>query len=178
VDGETVTLFTSDISTGISTLSPFHATHVPSSEVHTVRLDTFIGDHRLRSVEFVKTDIEGFDLFALRAFPWETHHPKAIVCEFEDNKTQRLGYTSHDMARFLEQKGYAVVVSEWYPIVEYGSQHTWRRFARYPAEIPSDSWGNLMAIDPPLLDQLEQASDRAVRRDRARRKAERFLRVV
>jgi len=178
-DGETVTLFTSDISTGISTLSPFHSTHMPSTEVRTVRLDTFIEtDHRIRGVDFLKTDVEGYDLLALRTFPWATHHPKAIVCEFEDNKTKRLGYDSNDMARFLEQRGYAVVVSEWYPIVQYGGQHTWRRFAHYPTDIPTNSWGNLIAIDPRLLKQLNRACDVAIRRDRCRRRAERLLRLA
>ncbi len=174
-DGEAVTLFTSDVSTGISTLSPFHATHIAGTEVQTVRLDTFIREHDIGNVDFLKTDIEGFDLFALRAFPWDTHHPRAVVCEFEDNKTSRLGYTVRDMASFLEEKGYAVVVSEWYPVVRYGSQHKWRRFSRYPTDVPGDSWGNLIAVDPRLIGELERFCALATRQEHARGRAERIL---
>lgn len=175
MDGDIVSLFTSDISAGISTLSPFHPTHEPTSEVRTVRLDTFIGVYGIREVDFVKTDVEGYDLLALRTFPWDKFHPKAVVCEFEDNKTNRLGYTVNDMAKFLQEKGYVVVVSEWYPIIQYGTEHRWRRFAHYPTEIPSDSWGNLIAVEPRLLEQLDRACKVAVRKDRARLKAERLL---
>lgn len=172
-DGEEVQLFTSDVSTGISTLSPFHATHTPTTTVRTVRLDTYIRERGVEKVDFLKIDTEGFDLFVLRTFPWEDLHPKAVVCEFEDNKTTRLGHDVHDIARFLEQQGYAIVVSEWEPITRYGIRHTWRRFARYPTEIDGKSWGNLIAVDPSLLESVERAGRTAVRRMRVRRWADR-----
>jgi FkbM family methyltransferase len=171
-DGEEVPLFTSDVSTGISTLSPFHDTHAPTATVQTVRLDTYLREHDIGHVDFLKIDIEGYDLFALRTFPWDTLHPKAVVCEYEDNKTVRLGHDVHDIARFLEQRGYSVVVSEWEPITQYGVRHTWRRFARYPTELAGDSWGNLIAVDPSLLESLEQAEESAVKRLRIRQWAE------
>ncbi|MCV7030341.1 FkbM family methyltransferase [Mycobacterium sherrisii] len=171
-DGDEVQLFTSDVSTGISTLSPFHSTHTPTTTVRTVRLDTYIREHGIEQVDFLKTDTEGFDLFVLRTFPWDTLHPKAVVCEFEDNKTTRLGYDVHDIARFLQQQGYSIVVSEWEPITQYGVRHTWRRFARYPTELGGDTWGNLIAVDPSLLESIERAGQSAVRRMRIRRWAE------
>jgi FkbM family methyltransferase len=155
-DGAEVPLFTSDVSTGISTLSPFHSTHAPVATVKTVRLDTYIHEHNIDTVDFLKTDIEGFDFFALRTFPWSTHHPKAVVCEFEDNKTVRLGHDMHDVAKFLQGQGYSVLVSEWAPIVEYGRHHRWRRLMRYPADVPDGSWGNLIAVEPRLLSQVEK----------------------
>lgn len=176
VDGAEVTLFTSDVSTGISSLSAFHETHIPATTVRTVRLDTYLREQGIGWVDFLKTDIEGHDLAALRTFPWETFHPHAVVCEFEDNKTLSLGHNAQDLAEFLTRKGYAVVVSEWEPIVRYGTAHTWRRFMRYPAEIPDDSWGNLIAVDPILLDSLERACKSAVRRLKIRRHWDRLLR--
>jgi len=155
-DGDEVSLFTSDISTGISTLSPFHPTHEPTTTVQTIRLDTFLRERNIGRVDFLKTDIEGFDLCALRTFPWESHHPKAVICEFEDNKTTRLGHTVKDTAEFLRGHGYEVMVSEWEPIVEYGLRHTWRRFVRYPVDLTSDSWGNLIAVDPHMIGALER----------------------
>lgn len=171
-DGEEVSLFTSDVSSGISTLSPFHNTHEATATVRTVRLDTYIREQGINQVDFLKIDTEGYDLFALRTFPWDTLHPKAVVCEFEDNKTTRLGYDVHDIARFIEQQGYSIVVSEWEPITEYGVRHTWRRFARYPTHLGSDSWGNLIAVEPSLLESIERAGQSAVKRMRIRRWAE------
>ncbi|WP_198166612.1 FkbM family methyltransferase [Mycobacterium sherrisii] len=167
-DDDEVSLFTSDVSSGISTLSPFHATHEPTTRVRTVRLDTYIRDRAIGQVDFLKIDTEGYDLFALRTFPWDTLHPKVVVCEFEDNKTTRLGHDVHDIARFIQQRGYAILVSEWEPITEYGVKHTWRRFARYPTELGADSWGNLIAVDPSLLEAVERAGSSAVRRMRIR----------
>lgn len=176
-DGDTVSFFTSDVSSGISTLSPFHPSHVPTASVETVRLDTYILKHGIRRVDFVKTDVEGFDLFALRTFPWETQRPTAIVCEFEDRKTERLGYTAQDLAQFLAQKGYSIVVSEWNPVIEYGSQHKWREFKSYPADIPPDSFGNLIAVEPALLPTIERACRSAARNLRAREMLSSFLGV-
>ncbi|MGE2689153.1 FkbM family methyltransferase [Mycolicibacterium pulveris] len=176
VDGDEVALFTSDVSTGISTLSPFHATHTPTATVQTVRLDTYLRERAVDQVDFLKTDIEGFDLFALRTFPWATHHPKAVVCEFEDHKTLRLGHDVHESAQYLERQGYSVLVSEWEPIARYGTRHRWRRFARYPADVAADSWGNLIAVEPPLLEPLERAGQSAVRRLRTRQWVDRLRR--
>ena len=158
VDGEQVPLYTSDVSTGISTLSPFHATHRSSATVRTVRLDTYIRERGVEEVDFLKTDIEGFDFFALRSFPWEIRRPKAVVCEFEDRKTTRLGHDVHDIAHYLTERRYSVLVSEWDPISEYGTRHHWRRFRRYPANIAADGWGNLIAVEPELLGPLERAA--------------------
>lgn len=173
-DAAKVPLFTSNVSTGISTLSPFHASHEPTATVETVRLDTYLRQAGIARVDFFKTDIEGFDLFALRTFPWQTHHPKAVVCEFEDRKTTRLGHTVRDTADFLEKQGYVVVVSEWNPIVEYGSRHTWRRFVRYPVDLTDDSWGNLIAVDPALLGETERISRSTARRLRIRQRVDRM----
>ncbi len=171
-DGDEVSLFTSDVSSGISTLSPFHTTHEPTATVRTVRLDTYIREQGIKQVDFLKIDTEGYDLFALRTFPWDTLHPKAVVCEFEDNKTTRLGHDVHEIARFIEQQGYSIVVSEWEPITQYGVRHTWRRFARYPTELDADSWGNLIAVEPSLLESIDRAGRSAVKRMRLRQWAE------
>ena len=173
-DGQSVSLFTSDVSTGISTLSPFHGTHAPTATVQTVRLDTFLADRGIRDVDFLKVDIEGYDLYALRSFPWDAHQPRAVVCEFEDHKTVPLGHDVHDIAKFLEQHGYKVIVSEWEPIVEYGTAHTWKRFVRYPTDISPDGWGNLIAVRPELIEATDRAGQWTIRRLRVRRWVDRL----
>ena len=174
-DGARVSLFTSDVSTGISALSPFHPTHAPTATVETVRLDTYIQTNGLDRVDFLKTDVEGHDLAALRTFPWDSQKPRAVVCEFEDKKTVPLGHEARDIAEFLADKGYAVLVSEWEPIVEYGSTHRWRRFAPFPSEIPADSWGNLIAVDPELLDRLNRSARSAAWKLYFRRRLGRYF---
>jgi FkbM family methyltransferase len=143
---ESVTLFRSDVSSGISGLSRFHASHVASGTVDVTTLTAVCLDHHIEAIDFLKIDTEGYDLFVLRGVPWEALAPHVIVCEFEDAKTVPLGYTFHDLARYLQQHGYRVVVSEWYPVKRYGGVHDWRRFARYPCElIDRNGWGNLIA---------------------------------
>lgn len=143
-DGEQLSFYTSEVSAGISTLAPFHPSHEATTEVETVTLATLLAD--VDDVTLLKTDTEGWDLPVLRTFPWERLHPIAVVCEFEDRKTVPLGYTFHDLARFLTERDYTVLVSEWYPVVEYGRRHEWRSLRPYPAELADPrGWGNLIA---------------------------------
>ena len=152
-DGEIVQLYTSPVSTGISTLAPFHQTHQPSVEVETVRLDTFLAT--VDEVAVLKTDTEGYDLPVLRSFPWDRIHPRAVVAEFEDRKTLPLGYDFKDMADFMMELGYAVLVSEWYPVVEYGQHHRWRSLRRYPTALTDKGgWGNLICVEPHLAGRV------------------------
>lgn len=144
-DGELVTLYTSGVSSGISSMSPFDPSHRPSVQVETVRLDTLLAD--VPRVMILKTDTEGWDLPVLRTFPWQRMKPNVVVCEFEDRKTLPLGYTAGDLGDFLVERGYHVLVSEWWPIAEYGRRHRWRRLARYPVELGEQAWGNLIATD-------------------------------
>ena len=152
-DGEAVSLYTSSVSFGISALAPFHPSHEATMTVETVRLDTLL--EGVPEVTLLKTDTEGWDLPVLRTFPWDRLHPMAVVCEFEDRKTVPLGYTYHDLARFLSAQGYSVLVSEWHPVVEYGQQHRWRSLRPYPTELADPgAWGNLIATDSVIANRL------------------------
>lgn len=178
VDGDTVELFTSEVSSGISSMAAFHPSHQASASVQTVRLDTFLSQHDVPSVDFLKVDTEGFDLHVLRTFPWDRHRPTVVVCEFEDRKTKPLGYDYADLAQFLMARGYVVLVSEWKPIVEYGMSHTWLRVRRFPAELDhEDSWGNFVAVPPELADDALKVARRQGRRLRLRRTCERMTRT-
>ena len=106
-----VSFFTSEQSTGISGLSAFHETHIEAQTVDLVTLTEFFKDKPLRAVDFLKIDTEGHDLFVLNGFPWNRCMPAVIECEFEDTKTVSHGYTYHDLAHFLVDKGYTVYVS-------------------------------------------------------------------
>jgi FkbM family methyltransferase len=139
--------YRSKVSTGISGLSAFHQSHQEVQQVDTVTLTEFFKDKVLASVGFLKIDTEGHDLMVLQGFPWERFKPEVIECEFEDSKTVPLGYTFHDIASYLVEKEYIVLVSEWHPIIRYGIKHDWRTLMRYPCNLSNNNgWGNLIAF--------------------------------
>jgi FkbM family methyltransferase len=141
-----VPFFTSNVSTGISGLSAFHSSHVAAGTIDLTTVGRVCEEQNVEHVDFLKIDTEGFDLFVLKGVPWERIQPDVLVCEFENSKTMPLGYSFHDLAQFLEGKGYRVLVSEWHPIREYGVLHDWNRFVLYPCEPQSDkAWGNVIA---------------------------------
>jgi FkbM family methyltransferase len=147
-DGAKVAFYSSDVSTGISGLSDFHPTHEKVADVETITLKTFCGENAVGDIDFLKIDTEGFDLFVLKGFDWDgQRHPEVILTEFEDNKTRPLGYSFLDQADFLAGQGYELLVSEWFPIVEYGRRHKWRRFVTNPQKVSDrDAWGNIIAF--------------------------------
>ena len=154
-DDEMVTLYTSPVSTGISTLVPFHPSHRPAGQVGTVRLDTYL--RQVEEVTVLKTDAEGYDMPILRTFPWHRLKPRAVISEFEDSRSAQNGYTHKDIAEFLVARGYAVFVSEWYPVVEYGRRLRWRSIREYPTPLTDPrGWGNLIAVIPSDVGDLKQ----------------------
>ncbi len=151
-----LTFFLSDESTGISSLHPFHETHRKGFTVDAVTLADHCESHNISHIDFLKIDVEGHDFFVLQGINWDKQKPDVIVCEFEDRKTTPLGYTFADMAEYLIERGYHVIVSEWYPIVQYGTSHKWRCSADFPYQLKDPlGWGNLIAIrDKRVLDEL------------------------
>ena len=147
VGGQEMTFYKSPVSTGISGMLAFHPSHYSSGTVTTVTLTEYLADVGIANVDFLKIDCEGYDLFVLQGFPWSKVQPAAIICEFEDRKTVAVGYNFHDMADYLRDCGYQIIVSEWYPIVEYGGTHRWRRYEPYPCDLlDKNAWGNLIAV--------------------------------
>ena len=177
-DGRLIFLYTSSVSSGISTLQPFHPSHRATASVTTVRLDTYLVDHQIPDVGFLKVDAEGHDLEVLRTFPWNVIHPIVVLCEFEDRKTVPLGHTHADIAEFLAAQGYSIVLSEWHPIIRYGDDHRWRRAIRYPATPADDAWGNIMAVDQSNVALLIRKLRFAGFRLRIRRSADRLVGVI
>ena len=151
---ENVSFYASELSTGISSLSPFHSSHKKSATVTTKTLDWLIEKERLTSVDLLKIDVEGHELDVLNGIDLTHIKPRVVVAEFENNKTQLRGFTVDVLAEKLRQAGYEIYVSEWRPIVEYGGHHQWRRLLKYPCEIDADAWGNLVC----LSDRFEQSA--------------------
>jgi len=140
-----VTLYKSQQSTGISSLSPFHESHYAAIGVDVITLTEFIREQKIKKVDFLKIDTEGYDFFVLQGYPWKKA-PQVILCEFENSKTEPLGYSFDDMAKFLISKGYKLKISEWYPVKAYGTAHEWKRLVDYPCELDDKAWGNIIAL--------------------------------
>lgn len=153
--GQTVSFYASEESTGVSGLSGFTDKHKVICEVKTTTLKDQISINAIDRVDFLKIDTEGFDLMVLKGFPWGSHRPRIIECEFENLKTIPLGYSFEDIADYLLDLGYYVYVSEWHPIVRYGIQHDWKVLSHYPCKLSTEkAWGNLLAFDKKPDEQL------------------------
>jgi FkbM family methyltransferase len=156
-----VTFYISDQSSGISSLKPFHKSHHESLKVDVITLAGFFVEQQLHEekIDFLKIDTEGFDYFVLQGFPWDQVSPGLILCEFENAKTEPLGYSTTDLVEYLRAKSYNLIISEWYPILTYGSPHCWRRFALYPCELlDPEAWGNIIAVrDPEIFSNIAKA---------------------
>ena len=140
-----VKIFASNESSGVSGLSPFLETHEEVCRVPLLRLDTEIKKRELKHIRYLKVDVEGHEMDVLKGLNLDENSPDFIQLEYEDFKTQSLGYTSHDLCTVLGDKGYKILVSEWWPIQKYGIRHSWKQIYHYNGDIPSDSWGNLIA---------------------------------
>jgi FkbM family methyltransferase len=144
-----VQFYTSTESTGIASLVPFRETHTKGDLVPVRTLREVTAERGVDRLDYLKIDAEGYDLRVLEGFPFDRLTPRAVMCEFEDAKTTRIGYGTHDLGRFLTDRGYAVYLSEWHPIVRYGITHRWRSIRRYPCRLHDErGWGNFLAVRP------------------------------
>lgn len=152
--------YLSDVSKGISSLTNFHHSHQEANfRVSSVRLDNYMKLKNISHVNFLKIDTEGHDYFVLQSYPWNVDKPDVIECEFEDLKTKiKLNYTWKDMTEYLHNLGYKIIVSEWYPIERYGTEHKWLGLKEFPCELnDEDAWGNLLCFkDEELYEEFKE----------------------
>jgi FkbM family methyltransferase len=167
---ENMPFYSSAESPGISSLQPFHKSHEETCTVSTTTIADFVREKDLHHIDYLKIDAESYDLFILKGVPWDSIKPNVIMCEFEDSKTRPLGYTMHDMAHYLTERGYKVLVSEWHPVIRYGIRHDWHRLVPYPCELDNpDATGNLIAFrDQPDLQKIATIARRIVKVDTER----------
>jgi hypothetical protein len=126
---------------------PGKAKDIKESTSETLSVDICY-DNNLKKIEFLRIDTEGCDLMILKDFPWEILEVNVIECKFEDEITVPFGYTFHDIAQYLAQKGYTIAVSEWYPRITSNTRYdSWYRLQKYPCELASvQCRGNLIAF--------------------------------
>lgn len=166
IESQNVALYTSRQSGGITSLFNFHSSHQLTETVDTIRLDNYMKLKNIEKVDYLKVDAEGHDFFVLKGYDWN-YLPSVIEVEFEDLKTSSSthngekttnNYTWDDMANFLKDKGYNIVVSEWNPIVRYGGGvHTWNTFKTFPCKLDTNkAWGNMICfLDKELFEQFK-----------------------
>jgi FkbM family methyltransferase len=153
--GEERIFYTSSVSAGISSLHSFQD-HAPSHVVTTTTLDEVVLRHQLKTIGFLKIDVEGHDLFVLDSLSFEECRPSVVMVEFDDAKTNALGYDCQTLIERLKIGGYAVYVFEWCPIERYGGQHNFRRITKAnESSIDEGAWGNLIAVDSDLEEKFE-----------------------
>jgi len=146
------------MSHGMSSLLPFFPSHEICRTVKVRRLDTLLPELSVTWVDYMKIDTEGYDLMVLQGFPWDTMQPQVVMCEFGNSKTELLGYTHDDLARFMLKLGYRVIMSEWIKAERINGryQHKWLGYFHYPP--PPERvmwWGNLIFVnDSDIYNQL------------------------
>lgn len=160
---DSVPIFASPESSGISGLSAFRGSHEEVARVPLTTLDAALAERGAAEVGFLKIDVEGHEMDVLDGLDFQKIRPAAVMVEYEDSKAGESGVTARDLATRLTSAGYHVYVSEWWPIERYGAAHSWRRLRRYPCDIPSAGWGNLLGfIEDPGTDTLARALEQVL----------------
>lgn len=165
VPDKRLTLYSSKESSGVSSLTPFLASHRARVPIKTTSITEAIEHYELPRVDFLKIDVEGFEMDVLQGVPWEKLRPHVILAEFEDGKTLARGYSTKDLIDYLRRRGYVVLVSEWHPVIKYGTKHDWNRLYVAPCDHPSqEAWGNLIAVHQgQQFHELKTAADRHIK---------------
>ncbi len=158
-----VKYYTSEISDGISSMIRFHESHKEAKEVETITLSSFCKVNDICNIDFLKIDTEGNDLRVIEGLDLTHNRPTVILCEYEDAKTRLIGYTKEEMIKYLEENGYRWIISEWYPIVEYGIRHQWKKLTDDILLVDNKSWGNIIATQPEYYQHLIDATKRKLK---------------
>jgi FkbM family methyltransferase len=86
--------------------------------VDVIPLDEFLGNAGVSSVGFIKFDVEGAELDALKGATSTLQTPPkpVLMVEVYDIRTEPWGYRAHEIVRFLHQVGY-----DWFSIESDGT---------------------------------------------------------
>jgi len=98
-----------EFNTGCNSLRPPHVPHPTSAVTVNVKtLDNWIAEQKLQSVDFIKLDVEGGELEALKGAQrtLQTRPRPIIMCEMEDIRTAPWGYKPDAIALHLLTLGF------------------------------------------------------------------------
>jgi len=168
ISDQHVPFYVSNEHYGIHSLKPFHATHKFAYDVETISLNDAMVMQKVTAVTLLKIDIEGADYLALQGFDIAKYCPELVMIEFMDQRSEQFyGYTHHDVANYMQKRGYVTFVSEWAPFREYarkgvgGDPHIWIQCGRYPLK-HEPCWGNLLFVPDNTAAQFEESLQRFV----------------
>lgn len=132
--------------------------HIYDGGTTTTTIRDYCRANQINNIDILLVDIVGFELMALRGFPFEQFQPSIIICAFDDEKSMPLYSDMHDLGSFLLSYGYHVFMSEWHPMLTSEDTPQWRRFVSYPAEpMEPGAWGHFFAFSKtPDYDNLAQ----------------------
>ncbi len=76
-------------------------------KVRSVTLDNFVKKHRVKQVDFIKIDTEGWELYVLQgAKALIKKHRPVILMEFNEENMQQTQVNKEDIHQFLKEMGY------------------------------------------------------------------------
>ncbi len=93
---------------GQSHISSASDNGIDSREVAIVRLDDFVAERKIEKIDFVKMDVEGFELPTLRGFESTLRDGRANIVhtEIDLRHMARYGYSFPEMKAFMNGLGY------------------------------------------------------------------------
>ena len=126
--------------------SPQVGAPVRSIRVKLTTLDSYLQRHSLRSVDFIKVDVEGGELDFFRGAQNLLRQPirPLILCELQDVRAEAWGHKAKDTAAFVESFGF-----RWFRPLPNGS------LASSP-DSPDKYEGNFVAVPEERVAQVEE----------------------
>lgn len=119
---------------------------VQAIQVPTTTLDSYLKEHRGKTVDFVKIDVEGGELDVFKgATDLLSRPPRPVVlCELQDTRSEAWGHKATDTAAFLERFEF-----RWFKLLRGGSPG-------YLDGSVNESERNFVAVPPERMKQVEE----------------------
>ena len=96
-----------NIGPGLAHMGQEHTRDFVIEEIATITLDEWVDQNDVNRLDFIKCDVEGAELLALRGAQASLKKFRPVLfCEVDENYTQRLGYTPQELFEFLHGLGY------------------------------------------------------------------------
>jgi FkbM family methyltransferase len=114
--------------------------------VQVARLDSWLAERRIDSVDFVKLDVEGAELAALKgASQLLSRQPRPVIlAELQDVRTEPWGYRAKDAAAYVQSFGF-----RWFRLLSGGG------LAPLPENLDQYE-GNFVAVPEERMDQIKE----------------------
>ncbi len=122
---------------GIDRKHPFSKEKKTHIEPKTIKISELKSILRLRGMTglgLVHFKSPPSNIKTLQAFPWSEQAPTLVISEWHAHNTRDNGQSVHDVAGFLLDKGYVVVVAEWQS-ASHEHASTFHKLACYPTII-------------------------------------------